>query len=68
MTRPIELLEFLSDIMKKLDNKEISIEEAKAQANLVKQSNNLLRYELDAKKFEYKVNTETINNMYSKGA
>lgn len=33
--------------MQLLKAKAISIEEAKAQANLIKQSNNLLRYELD---------------------
>jgi hypothetical protein len=39
-----------------LKSKAISVEEAKAQANLLKQSNNILRYELDRaiaeKKFE----------------
>jgi hypothetical protein len=39
-----------------LKAKAISVEEAKAQANLLKQSNNILRYELDRavaeKKFE----------------
>ena len=30
-----------------LKSKAISVEEAKAQANLLKQSNNLMRYELD---------------------
>jgi hypothetical protein len=30
-----------------LKSKVISVEEAKAQANLLKQSNNILRYELD---------------------
>lgn len=53
-----ELLDHLSNIMIKLDSKEITIEDAKAQASLVKQSNNLLRYELDCKKFEYKIKTE----------
>ena len=54
-----ELLDFLSKIMEKLDMKIISTEEAKAQASLVKQSNNLLRYDLDCKKFEHKLKTET---------
>lgn len=49
------LLEHLSVIMKKLDSKEITTEEAKAQASLVKQSNNLLRYELDVQKFKMKI-------------
>lgn len=30
-----------------LKSNSISVEEAKAQANLIKQSNNLLKYELD---------------------
>jgi hypothetical protein len=33
--------------MKLLKAKAISVEEAKAQANLLKQSNNIIRYELD---------------------
>lgn len=37
----------LCDQMAKLNAKAISIEEAKAQANLAKQANNLLKYELD---------------------
>ena len=45
--------------MRLLEKKDISIEEAKAQASLVKQSNNLLRYELDVKKFDDKVKFET---------
>ncbi|MDR1913382.1 MAG: hypothetical protein LBQ68_02715 [Clostridiales bacterium] len=36
--------------MEKLDNKEISIEEAKAQASLAKQANNLFKYELERAK------------------
>jgi hypothetical protein len=34
-------------MMMLLKAKAISVEEAKAQANLIKQSNNLIRYELD---------------------
>lgn len=37
----------LCDQMDKLNLKVIGIEEAKAQANLAKQANNLLKYELD---------------------
>ena len=33
--------------MSKLDSKQISVEEAKAQANLAKQANNILNYELN---------------------
>lgn len=41
------LLHFIFDQMDKLDNKTITTEEAKAQANLAKQANNALKYELD---------------------
>jgi len=41
------MLAFLFDQMEKLNAKEISVEEAKAQANLAKQANNSLRYELE---------------------
>ena len=37
----------LFDQMIALKNSDISVEEAKAQANLAKQTNNLTRYELD---------------------
>ncbi len=42
-----ELLKHAHNIMMLLKAKAISTEEAKAQANLLKQSNNLLKYELD---------------------
>lgn len=42
-----ELLRHSFDIMMLLKAKAISVEESKAQASLLKQSNNLLRYELD---------------------
>jgi hypothetical protein len=41
------IFEHLCDQMDKLNSKVISVEEAKAQANLSKQANNLLKYELD---------------------
>ena len=51
-----ELFKHSFDLMMLLKQKAISVEEAKAQANLLKQSNNLIRYELDRaiaeKKFE----------------
>ena len=51
-----ELFKHSFDLMMLLKAKAISVEEAKAQSNLLKQSNNLLRYELDRaiaeKKFE----------------
>jgi hypothetical protein len=44
------LLHFLFDQMEKLDNKQIDVEQAKAQANLAKQANNSLKYELERSK------------------
>lgn len=41
------IFEHLCDQMSKLNAKVISVEEAKAQANLSKQANNILKYELD---------------------
>ena len=41
------LLHFVFDQMEKLDNGEIDVNVAKAQANLAKQANNMLKYELD---------------------
>lgn len=42
-----ELFNHAFDCLKLLKQKAISTEEAKAHANLLKQSNNLLKYELD---------------------
>jgi hypothetical protein len=42
-----ELLKETFNMMMLLKGKAISVEEAKAQSNLIKQANNLLRYELD---------------------
>jgi hypothetical protein len=42
-----ELFKHSFDLMQLLKQKAISVEEAKAQANLLKQANNILRYELD---------------------
>lgn len=42
-----ELFRHSFDLMMLLKSKAITVEEAKAQANLLKQSNNILRYELD---------------------
>ena len=44
------LLGFIYDQMEKLDSKEINVDEAKAQAGLAKQANNMMRYELDLAK------------------
>lgn len=41
------LLHFIFDQMDKLDKKEIDIDQAKAQANLAKQANNVFKYEND---------------------
>jgi len=42
-----ELFSHAFDLMMLLKAKAISVDEAKAQAHLLKQSNNLLKYELD---------------------
>lgn len=42
-----ELLKHAVDVMQMLKNGKVSTEDAKAHANLLKQSNNILRYELD---------------------
>lgn len=44
------IFEFLCNQMTSLVDKQITVEELKAQANSVKQLNNLLRYELDRAK------------------
>jgi len=44
------LLAFVFGQMEKLDNDEISTQQAREQSNLVKQANNLLKYELDRAK------------------
>lgn len=41
------VLHFLFDQMEKLDKKEITVDEAKAQAQIAKQVNNCMKYELD---------------------
>ena len=41
------LLHFLFDQMEKLDQKAITVDEAKAQAAVAKQGNNCMKYELD---------------------
>ena len=43
-------LHFIFDQMEKLDKNDISVDQAKAQANLAKQANNSLKYELDRAK------------------
>lgn len=41
------LLHFLYNQMEKLDNSEITVEVARAQGDLAKQVNNVMKYELD---------------------
>ena len=57
------LLHFIFDQMEKLDSGVIDVEKAKAQANLSKQANNALRYELDRAKT--KMNLTVHNRQYS---
>lgn len=40
------LFAFICGQMEKLDNKEINVDEAQSQANLARQANNVLAYEL----------------------
>ena len=42
-----ELFKHSFNLMQLLNQNAITVEEAKAQANLLKQANNLLKYELD---------------------
>ena len=42
-----DLLKFAFETMAKLNSNKVSVEEAKAQSNLIKQANNIFRYELD---------------------
>lgn len=56
------LLAFVFDQMEKLDKSEIDIETAKAQANLAKQSNNLLKYELDRAKTKMQLAQHNANS------
>lgn len=49
------LLAFIYDQMDKLDNGTTTVEQAKAQANLAKQANNVMRYELDLVKTKMKI-------------
>lgn len=55
MRNNADLLGFVLGQMAKLDNGEIDTEQAKAQANLAKQANNSLRYELDRTALQLKL-------------
>jgi len=50
-----DLFRHICEQMEKLATKKITVDEAKGQAGLAKQANNLLRYELDRVKTEMKV-------------
>lgn len=59
------LFSFICDQMEQLQSDEITVEKAKAQANLAKQANNLLKYELDRVNTKMKItifNKENENN------
>ena len=47
--------------MLKLEQRKITVDDAKAHASLVKQSNNLLRFELDTLKYKDKITQEIKN-------
>jgi hypothetical protein len=49
------LIAFIFDQMEKLDSEQITVEQAKAQANLAKQVNNAMKYELDLVNTKMKV-------------
>jgi hypothetical protein len=57
------LLGFIFDQMSKLDEGAISVDQAKAQANLAKQANNSLKYELELAKT--KMELEEFNKLNS---
>lgn len=54
------LLHFIFNQMEKLDKKEITVQEGQAQANLAKQANNLLTYELKRAEVQLKLEGSTI--------
>ncbi len=49
------LLAFTFGLMGRLDNKELDVDTAKAQAGLIKQANNIMKYELDRSKTLIKI-------------
>ena len=54
------LLAFCFDQMHKLDNRTIENEQAREQSNLIKQANNLLKYELDRSKVKMELKKHNI--------
>lgn len=59
------LLSFVCEQMEKLDSGKISTEQAREQGNLIKQSNNLLKYEIDRAKIQMKLTEH--NAVYKDG-
>jgi hypothetical protein len=57
------LFKHLCSQMERLSKNEVTVEEAKAQANLVKQANNLIRYELDRASFVSKNGDSFLRNI-----
>ena len=61
------LFSFICDQMEKLQESQITVEQAKAQANLAKQANNILKYELDRTNTLMKIeefNKDNANKVY----
>jgi hypothetical protein len=58
-----ELFKHSFNLMQLLNQNVITVEEAKAQANLLKQANNLLKYELDRAIAEKKYENLTIREI-----
>ena len=56
------LFAFVCDQMEKLSSNLISVDEAKAQSNLCKQANNLLKYEIERTKVLMEVKTFNSQN------
>lgn len=57
------IFKHLCDQMKKLSAGVISVDEAKGQATLAKQANNILRFELDRAKYVDKFGQENLRNI-----
>ena len=56
-TNSKSLFHFICGQMEKLDKNEIDVQQASAQANLVKQANNILKYELDRAKINMELDS-----------
>jgi hypothetical protein len=59
------MLAFIFGQMEKLDKNEIDVSQAKAQADLAKQANNALKYEIDRANIEMKLTQH--NAVYKDG-